>query len=847
MKNTLFLVLLASSAWGAAIILPAGPLERSGPVHILYRTNQLATGKGELSIRWTDVHGRIVEDRKIPVELIDEGEIGFALDLRRASAMRNVLTTHFRFDGVNKKGQPDHREEDARADFIASPPDRAWWDYNIIMWQPHQSAQEAVLKTLGISGGQWVGRNRTPPESLLDNDLRWYAENLATDFYSEYHHYFPDRPVNWKFVEARENYKKDRTSKEPLKRHPSLNDSLWLTTIHDRLVETAKFYSPYRPFFYSLGDESGIADLAAYWDFDFSDESLVPMRRWLKERYGSLRGLNLQWGTSFTNWYTVMPPTTDEAMKQPGEDFSAWSDFKEWMDISYAGALKMGTDAIHSVDPQAYIGIGGGQMPGWGGYDYSRIAQSLNAIEPYDIGNNIEILRSLNPAMAVLTTSFAQGAWEKHRVWYELLHGNRGLIIWDDKSAFIGHDNTVGDRGREVATYYNELRGGVAALLIASERVVDPIAIHYSQASMRAEWMLAQRPKGESWVTRNSSTEYRDSAFLRRRESWCRLIEDEGLQYNFVSYGQVEEGELLRRGYKVLILPHSSALSAAEAKEMRDFVAQGGTIIADGQPGAFDEHCRRLPKAQLDVLFESPASGRGKAIQLTADILNYHQDRLVGKEAATHRLMGQLLKQAGIKPEFIVTDASGKPVVGIEMHTFRNGGARIVALMTNPQLRVDELGPPEFKSNDRFAKPVTVRLTLPGDRLVYDVRARKAAGNLRELQVTLDPYEPAIFAIAPSPMPELEVSTPARVSRGDTAELGIGFGTGTPAARHVLHVDVVNPSGKIVDYYSGNLLGPEGRASKLVPVAVNDPPGRWEVRVRDLLTGQSRTSAFEVY
>src|SRR6266852_4976101 len=57
----------------------------------------------------------------------------------------------------------------------------------------------------------------------------------------------------------------------------------------------------------------------------------------------------------------------------------------------------------------------------------------------------------------VVTTSFARGPWEKHRVWYELLHGNRGLIIWDDKSAFVGHDNIVGERGREVAPYYKEL------------------------------------------------------------------------------------------------------------------------------------------------------------------------------------------------------------------------------------------------------------------------------------------------------------------------------------------------------------------------------------------------------
>ncbi len=847
MRSFLLLALAGTAAFSAEIVLPGTPLERAGPAPIVYRTNQLATGKGELAVRWTDAHGRLVEDRKIAVELLDENEIGFTLDLRRAAAMRNELTAHLHFEGVNRKGEPDRRDEETKTEFIASPPDRRWWDYNIVMWQHHTAAQEGLLKELGINGGQWVGRQRTLPDFLLRNDLRWYAENIATDFYSEYHRYFPDRPVNWKFVETRELYKKDRASREPLKRHPSLSDPAWLSKIRDRLVETAKFYAPYRPLFYSLGDESGIADLAAYWDFDFSDESLVPMRRWLRERYGTLRALNNQWDASFTSWDAVTPPTTDEAMKRSGENFSAWSDFKEWMDIAYAAALRMGAEAVRSVDPQAYVGIGGGQMPGWGGYDYARITNSLNAVEPYDIGNNIEIIRSLNPGMAVVTTSFARGPWEKHRVWYELLHGNRGLIVWDDKAAFIGADNRVGERGREVAPYYNELRGGIAALLIASERVADPVAIHYSQPSMRIEWMLAQRPRGEKWVTRNSSTEYRDSAFLRFRESWCRLIEDRGLQYNFISYTQLEQGELLRRGYQVLILPRSTALSAVEAQEIRDFVAQGGTAIADGEPGVFDEHCRRLPKPLLADVFDARAFGRGQAIRLTADTLSYHQDRLVGKEGPVHRMAGELLAAVGVKPRFAVTDATGRPVVGVETHLFRNGGVWIVALMTNPQLRVDELGPPEFKSNDRFAKPAAVRLALPGELFVYDVRAAKALGKRGEIPVTLDPYEPTIFAVAPAGIPELELSAPARVKRGETAALGMRLAAASPAATHVLHIDVVNPSGQAVSYYSGNLLAPEGHAGKLIPVAVNDPAGRREIRVKDLLTGGSQTSSFEVF
>ena len=87
--------------------------------------------------------------------------------------------------------------------------------------------------------------------------------------------------MNWLFKDAKELYQKDPGGKEAFKRHPSLSDPVWLSRIHDRLVESVKRLSPYRPVFYDLGDESGIADLAAFWDFDFSDESLTPMRRWL--------------------------------------------------------------------------------------------------------------------------------------------------------------------------------------------------------------------------------------------------------------------------------------------------------------------------------------------------------------------------------------------------------------------------------------------------------------------------------------------------------------------------------------------------------------------------------------
>jgi len=85
--------------------------------------------------------------------------------------------------------------------------------------------------------------------------------------------------------------------------------------------------------------------------------------------------------------------TTREAMQRPDQNFSPWADFKEWMAVAFLRAIEAGTEATHSADPQAVAAIEGGQIPGWGGYDYSRLAASVDAMELYDLGDNVEIVR----------------------------------------------------------------------------------------------------------------------------------------------------------------------------------------------------------------------------------------------------------------------------------------------------------------------------------------------------------------------------------------------------------------------------------------------------------------------
>jgi hypothetical protein len=101
-----------------------------------------------------------------------------------------------------------------------------------------------------------------------------------------------------------------------------------------------------------------------------------------------------------------------------------------------------------------------------------------------------------------------------------------------------------------------------------------------------------------------------------------------------------------------------------------------------------------------------------------------------------------------------------------------------------------------------------------------------------------------ILVLSRAPLPAPVVAGPERLQTGETAVLHLDLAGPSAAARSVLHVEVRDPSGKRVPYYSGNVVAPGGTAEWLLPLALNDPVGTWQVRATDLLSGQ--TAAAEI-
>jgi Beta-galactosidase len=140
-------------------------------------------------------------------------------------------------------------------------------------------------------------------------------------------------------------------------REPSLSDPVWLAAIRARLDTVVRAQSQYRPLFYNLADETGIGDLAAAWDADVAPASLAAMRVWLRTQYPDLAALNQQWGVNFPDWDAVTPELTATAMRRTDDNYSAWADFKAWMDVAFTRAVQAGAEAVHQADPTA--------LPGW--------------------------------------------------------------------------------------------------------------------------------------------------------------------------------------------------------------------------------------------------------------------------------------------------------------------------------------------------------------------------------------------------------------------------------------------------------------------------------------------------
>jgi hypothetical protein len=601
-----------------------------------------------------------------------------------------------------------------------APAAAAGWDrYQVILWhsQDATAAQLAAARRLGVGAGMIFGeRDPMPPADLAAElqrraaplraaGLSFYVENIATDFYSAYHRWRPGRAVTFAFDVAQARHQADPADVSVYLRDPGLSDPAWLDRIGDRLAEHARALAADRPLYFSLGDETGIADLTAAWDFDFSADSLAGFRDWLRGEYGSLEALNREWNTGFADWDAVVPLRTAAALAVTDGNFAAWADFKAWMDTSFARALRAGTDALHAADPTARSAIEGAQIPGTGGYDYTKISGAVDVLEVTGGDPAFALAHAFNPGLVLLTTNGRGDAAARHDLWRALLAGSRGVVLWDPDGDFFRPDSP---RARALAPLFAEFEGPLGDALLAASPCPEPVAILYSPASFRTTWILdrrAEAARGDDFSRRRSETELEDDALRVAMRQAADAVAHLGLGPRWLSPALLAGGALrpgAHDGVRALLLPHALALSDPEVSEIHAFVAGGGKVFADVFPGGYDQHSRRRAAPLADGVTLLPGFAREP--------------------------LAAALAAAGVVPAARLLRPDGSPAGDVTVRVLRRGTATILGIQRDMSADAAE----------------ALVLALPRPGRLRDLRTGAETVTDR-LKLRLDPVTPAIL------------------------------------------------------------------------------------------------------
>lgn len=815
---------------------------------ILLTSGELVNGT--LTSRLYDNYGRLVDEQVQRVSFT--GEKSYTSTLKSKNILTHLGRTEFLLR-INGK-QTDHKSNEV---FFLQP--RLWDDYDVTMYHfgPNPvpgtwSAVDRQLQELNVT---------TLAAYTLENskhgNYKVQAQTRIKGVES------PDNGPDLKYYEEMLKKYLETHDKHLLIRKYGLKDSVYLNSVREDLTAQLKKWKKFSPSAYYIYEEPSITRYDGALDLDFSEISLNAMREWLKGRYSSLKALNDQWGTNFTQWADIIPDDTFEAQERG--NYSSWADHRTFMEVCWADQFKFVKEIVDEVDPGGRVQLSGTQATSsHNGYDYSRLNQYVGQMNPYDIDNQLEYHLTFNPDLKV-SGQAGYGALGKGVI-YDYYHHlflketGGSYVFWQVSS--MNPDLRICQAGMDMKEGFDEmLKRGIGRLISSYEPENElKIAVHYSYPSIHAAWIVDGKIVPQTGDNDSETLKQMN----RNRDGWVKVLHDMGVGFSFIAYSNIEKGGLQTNGYKVLILPMSYAISDKEVEQIEKFVEQGGILIADALPGVMDDHTKFRSKRALADVFGIKARaytreelitpdgevklkikkadvlqkgngkpeflyneyGKGSAFLLNYFMDNYAEEKLSGNSEVSLLKIRTLFEKKNLKSGINLTKLTGEPAVGIEKYSFSedSGSTRLLGLL------------PGKTGDDE-----EINLNINESVHLYDIRNKKYLGEGKVFKIGLKASVPELFGLVSGKIDNINVDAPSNISPGEKVALNFELtGKGASDLKSVVRVDVFNPDGKVVNYYRKNCDIANGSGSYSFDLALNEQHGLWNIRVTEVISGAQK-------
>ena len=296
--------------------------------------------------------------------------------------------------------------------------------------------------------------------------------------------------------------------------------------------------------------------------------------------------------------------------------------------------------------------------------------------------------------------------------------------------------------------------------------------------------------------------------------------------------------DLVRRGrlkdYKAVIVSFEVPLPEDLLKPLREFQDAGGIVLANKPAGGY-----WAPPGAVEL---------GPAFRESHAMSEFNRDspRHIGVEEDGLSGAAAVLKALGDKVDPFVDCDEATTWLSV----LASGKARYVWAVNVKRLPQDPMDLHRYSGYENTRLPVRVPLRIRrGDYVVYDVLAGRQVqpgeeGDRSVVTADMSVFPGAIFALVPKPIERVRLQAradgTALTLRAYVAEAG---GDLIDAAVP-MEITVADARGDVRFHLYRTAEG--GSAQVDLPLAANDPPGKWTVTAQELLSGKSATGVVDV-
>ena len=686
---------------------------------------------------------------------------------------------------------------------VVVTPEPKWDDYEVHTWLEYglpflRDFEMGRMREFGLTANTVGPSDHVTCRCLLRGGMRLHACGLTNGLHA-------------KDIDAQEKKYKETKNKEFLIRHPSYADAAFVEKERKSVASAARNIAKFAPIAMIMSDETALTSYTRDFDFDFHPDNIAAFREKLKARFGEIAALNAAVGSAFKSFDEVQAPTTDEA-RQAG-NFGLWNAWRAHNDDMWTGAFRMYGDAMKEQYAGSRLSVSGSQEQAvFNGIDWAKLTPTFEAISGYG-GRFQELQRlSFHPGSLRVTPWGAYGRSGRavdHQLWSSLTTGGcgMGLFWW---YSLRNADLTWCQSGKDYKRVIAEMQSGVGKQYMLAQRHFSPLAVLWSANSQRAAWAAGKFEE-----------------FKKVEADVMQALTDAGFDPFFVSETAAADGELAKRGVRVVVLPMSLSVGQGAKKgglavlPALNKLTEGGGLCVVTHPPTCDEFLQPAPAANgkftmfADVKGDLVAAFAKAGVKPWVRAARPDGSRVPNVSATVHKVPGRV-------EGWLVTVL--RPPVGTKEVVGADG-----VIHTEPDA-----------SGGKEVETLTVDLAALGALNVYDLRKGtllKPAEGKVTLEMTAGDGYP--LALLPYTVGELKVSKEVK-DRALSVRWELAASS-AERATHVTRLEVLDAaSGKAIPYLRANAVAdPDGKGAFTFPLAEEDQGREFQVQARDVLTGRS--------